>query len=111
MCPASRLSHGNETVASLVLLLIEPNGHNGPRLASRVMVDNITTAPQVQAWDTYRAAQRTGYRSPQPRLPGLKRSPQPKIDKSVLTIAEPKRIRCKEHLRYVASQPCLIYGR
>jgi DNA recombination protein Rad52 len=34
-----------------------------------------------------------------------------KIDKSVLTIGEPKRIRCKEHLRFVASQPCLICGR
>jgi hypothetical protein len=42
------------------------------------------------------------------------RSPQavhPKIDKSVLTFGEPKRIRCKEHLRFVASQPCLICGR
>jgi hypothetical protein len=36
---------------------------------------------------------------------------RPKIDKSVLTIGEPKRIRCKEHLRFVASQPCLICGR
>jgi hypothetical protein len=34
-----------------------------------------------------------------------------KIDKSVLTIGEPKRIRSKEHLRFVASQPCLICGR
>ena len=34
-----------------------------------------------------------------------------KVDKSVLTIGEPKRIRCKEHLRFVASQPCLICGR
>jgi DNA recombination protein Rad52 len=34
-----------------------------------------------------------------------------KIDKSVLTISEPKRIRSKEHLRFVASQPCLICGR
>ena len=34
-----------------------------------------------------------------------------KIDKSVLTFAEQKRIRCKEHLRFVASQPCLICGR
>ena len=34
-----------------------------------------------------------------------------KIDKSILTISEPKRIRCKEHLRFVASQPCLICGR
>jgi hypothetical protein len=36
---------------------------------------------------------------------------RPKIDKSVLTISEPKRTRCKEHLRFVASQPCLICGR
>ena len=34
-----------------------------------------------------------------------------KIDKSVLTIGEPKRIRCKEHLRFVAAQPCVICGR
>jgi hypothetical protein len=34
-----------------------------------------------------------------------------KIDKSVLTISEPKRVRSKEHLRYVAEQPCLICGR
>ena len=34
-----------------------------------------------------------------------------KIDKSVLTIAEPKRLRDKAHLKFVASQPCLICGR
>jgi hypothetical protein len=34
-----------------------------------------------------------------------------KIDKSVLTIAEPRRRRDKAHLRYVATQPCLICGR
>jgi hypothetical protein len=39
------------------------------------------------------------------------RGERPKIDKSVLTISEPKRIRSKAHLRYVASQPCLICGR
>jgi Rad52/22 family double-strand break repair protein len=33
------------------------------------------------------------------------------IDKSVLTISEPKRIRDKAHLRFVTSQPCLICGR
>jgi len=33
------------------------------------------------------------------------------IDKSVLAIAEPKRIRDKVHLRFVASQACLICGR
>jgi hypothetical protein len=32
-------------------------------------------------------------------------------DKSVLTIAEPKRLRDKAHLKFVASQPCLVCGR
>ena len=34
-----------------------------------------------------------------------------RIDKSVLTIAEPKRIRDRAHLDFVASQPCLVCGR
>jgi hypothetical protein len=34
-----------------------------------------------------------------------------KIDKSILTIAEPRRLRDKAHLRFVASQPCLVCGR
>jgi hypothetical protein len=36
---------------------------------------------------------------------------QAQIDKSVLAIAEPKRLRDKAHLRFVASQPCLVCGR
>ena len=36
---------------------------------------------------------------------------RPKTDKSALTLSEPKRIRSKEHLRFVARQPCLICGR
>jgi DNA recombination protein Rad52 len=34
-----------------------------------------------------------------------------KIDKSQLVIAEPKRLRDKAHLKFVASQPCLVCGR
>jgi len=33
------------------------------------------------------------------------------IDKSVLALAEPRRIRDPEHLRFVAGQPCLVCGR
>jgi hypothetical protein len=33
------------------------------------------------------------------------------IDKSALTIGEPKRLRDKAHLRFVASQQCLVCGR
>ena len=31
-----------------------------------------------------------------------------RIEKSVLALPEPHRVRDKEHLRYVASQPCLL---
>jgi hypothetical protein len=34
-----------------------------------------------------------------------------RIDKSQLPISEPKRLRDKAHLKFVASQPCLICGR
>jgi DNA recombination protein Rad52 len=34
-----------------------------------------------------------------------------KIDKSQLAIAEPKRLRDNAHLKFVASQPCLVCGR
>ena len=34
-----------------------------------------------------------------------------RIDKSELAIAEPRRLRDKAHLKFVASQPCLICGR
>lgn len=34
-----------------------------------------------------------------------------KIDKSVLTFPEPRRLRDKAHLRFVASQQCLVCGR
>jgi hypothetical protein len=33
------------------------------------------------------------------------------IDKSVLAVGEPRRHRSKEHLRFVAKQPCLLCGR
>lgn len=36
---------------------------------------------------------------------------QDRIDKSQLAIAEPKRLRDKAHLKFVASQPCLVCGR
>ena len=35
-----------ETDAPLIRLLIEPDAHNGLRVASRLMVDKITTVPK-----------------------------------------------------------------
>jgi hypothetical protein len=46
-----------------------------------------------------------------PLVPGAPALLPGPIDKSALTIAEPKRLRDKAHLKFVASQPCLICGR
>ena len=43
-----------------------------------------------------------------PKAPALLPAP---TDKSALAIAEPKRLRDKAHLQFVASQPCLVCGR
>ena len=43
-------------------------------------------------------------------LPKKSRS-QKGIDKSALLLAEPRRVRDREHVRHVAKQPCLICGR
>jgi len=45
-------------------------------------------------------------------VPSTQRTDAPTaVDKSVLTIAEPRRFRNKEHLRFVAQQACLVCGR
>jgi hypothetical protein len=44
-------------------------------------------------------------------LPVAPASAPAQIDKSVLTIAEPRRLRDKSHLKYIATQPCLVCGR
>jgi hypothetical protein len=46
-----------------------------------------------------------------PLAPAVSGLPASKIDKSQLAIAEPKRLRDKAHLKFVASQPCLVCGR
>jgi recombination DNA repair RAD52 pathway protein len=43
--------------------------------------------------------------------PHTQNESRPKVDKNVLAIPELKRVRSKEHLRFVAGQPCLICGR
>ena len=39
------------------------------------------------------------------------RSRSPGIDKTILALPEPRRVRDRDHVRYVAKQPCLICGR
>jgi hypothetical protein len=50
--------------------------------------------------------------NPAPPFTPIKTEAAPaKIDKSQLTFGEPRRLRDKAHLKFVASQPCLICGR
>ena len=44
-------------------------------------------------------------------LPPVKKRRFQKIDKSALAFPEPRRIRDRDHVRFVAKQPCLICGR
>ena len=46
-----------------------------------------------------------------PLVPAVLTPASGKIDKSQLAIAEPRRLRDKTHLKFVASQPCLVCGR
>ena len=48
-------------------------------------------------------------RAPSPRVDASKL--RGRIDKSMLVLSEPRRVRDKEHLRYVAAQPCVLCGR
>ena len=43
--------------------------------------------------------------------PAAKDEIRSRIDKSLLTLPETKRLRDKQHLRFVAKQPCLVCGR
>jgi hypothetical protein len=52
-----------------------------------------------------------GRSAPAQDKPAETKSAPGQIDKSALPISTPRRIRNKEHLRYVARQPCLICGR
>ena len=70
----------------------EPAESAEPPMVSGIAADQATT-PELAAPDTHgNDAARA-------------------VDKSVLTIAEPRRYRNKEHLRFVAQQACLVCGR
>jgi hypothetical protein len=51
--------------------------------------------------------------TPHGAVPGKpkRRSRPMAIDKSLLTVQEPRRIRDREHVKYVARHPCLVCGR
>jgi hypothetical protein len=57
------------------------------------------------------AEQRLTAHGPRPTKEPKNRSRSKVIDKSVLALSEPRRVRDRDHVRHVAKQPCLICGR
>lgn len=79
-------------------------------------LNDATTFLRPQESVTKEQAQRSRQPIAQPAsemsiVPAASEPVRTKIDKSVLTISEPKRIRDKGHLRFVAAHPCLVCGR
>jgi len=73
--------------------------------------DASELAPTPQLAERSTKPQRLKPDSPDdPLRPFRKRRRQP-IDKSALAFPEPRRIRDRDHVRFVAKQPCLVCGR
>jgi hypothetical protein len=49
--------------------------------------------------------------SAEPGPPAANDAPHSRVDKSVFALPEAKRLRDRQHLRFVAKQPCLVCGR
>ena len=88
-----------ETVARLRQTLPHLTTERGQHYAE--IVSALYTA-RLQAF----AEQKVAEQRPKKRSGG-----KAKVDKAELPMAEPRRIRDKEHLKFVASQPCLVCGR
>lgn len=76
--------------------------------------DDTTPIPRPSRYHGYREDPKneTG-RPPRTVAPPLAPAigDEAKIDKSALALPEPKRRRDKSHLRFIASQPCIVCGR
>jgi hypothetical protein len=76
--------------------LAELNGREG---------DNETSAPAFRSISAWRSSDE------RQRSESMGTSLGERIDKSELAHPEPRRIRDREHIRFVAKQPCLVCGR
>jgi hypothetical protein len=70
----------------------------------------IPPLPSLSASSATNGATPPHQRINRPRFTTGSVRPRGQIDKSALALGEPRRIRDKDHLRRVASQPCLVCG-
>jgi hypothetical protein len=72
---------------------------------------SLVAAPSAGPQVSEKAEQLLAPHKSHPATPRNKRSRAKKIDKTALTLPEPRRVRDRDHIRYVAKQPCLVCGR
>jgi hypothetical protein len=101
----------------------EPQPTSGTEARLRFHPDDTTPIPrpsryygrrQNQLAEQFRGERRKTDRNAAvapPLAPGAANLVPAPIDKSQLTIGEPKRLRDRAHLKFVASQPCIVCGR
>jgi hypothetical protein len=94
-----------ETAFRNRMLVLQTNPE--PPAEELVAVRSGTTSPLGSAVAEFPSAEESQSVAPEHQKSG----PVKRVDKSALTIAEPRRYRNKEHLRVVAQQACLICGR
>jgi len=82
--------------------------------------NKLTAADALQVEDVFRAKLATfaNRQGPKPREPKRRKETKPKtsgrtrtIDKSVLAVPKPRRVRDRDHVKAVAKRPCLLCGR
>src|SRR5262245_52546457 len=91
----------NTLLAADARLLEQAFEQKRTSLSSPVATDTSTDAAAALAVTLQEERQASNTRSDPPKG----------IDKSVLTVAAPRRYRNRQHLRFVAQQPCLVCGR
>jgi hypothetical protein len=79
---------------------------NGPELAQALVAHFKHCATSL-----VKTSNRSGALTSHPVQSRETAREEAKIDKSILTLSEPRRLRSKEHLRFVGRQACLICGR
>jgi len=83
--------------------------------AKMTTLTNVSTAADAAKMSEKAEASNADPRIPDPQMPNAtkqkRRARSTGIDKTALALPEPRRIRDREHVRYVARQPCLICGR
>jgi hypothetical protein len=70
----------------------------------------ISSASEFQRADKDKAKKRPPQKRSQVARPKTSLRPT-EVDKGVLTLPEPRRVRDRAHVRHVAKQPCLVCGR